>query len=523
MEIKIDTDALSNNNLNKAANSNQIIEEMINFHINEMDHFLIKQENKLLIPEYFIIRVLSYVIENTEERSLTILAEIKESYQTLYDLKANDKVFIYSKSNDFFNRLLSHCQNNSRNHNDSNMNNKQNHFNMVNFNTNKDFVKNDFFDNNSKNILNKQSNVGRNNLKNFEMRIDLDENIFFPADEIVNCLSLLYNINLNSYRQENKISNEANKRDFQDKLFFLMLSLSNIIKLYFFYYKKFKFNKWDSFLINSPFFEEAVFLGLIINFMGLKCAINKLAIKNNFDSLSLSDLNDFVFELDNLELIIKESIKNAEDKSSLNINDNNDGDFLTDENHTKIKSNKLEFFYANYIKNLSTNKIDIINLNDQEVKIENLQKEEYLNFDFESKYFNFIFDTTGEGLNNKNKIVFFKLLQYEGNIVINDNINEKIQIDPRDINFMYNKSISINFVNIIKNLKFNVNHGKLTNFVLDFISKMILISDKNIKNIFKKINLSVTFSNLENETNFNVEDLTNKNKFLNLFVIDLLN
>lgn len=550
MEIKIDTDALSHNNTNKAANSNQIIEEMMNFHINEIDQFLLKQENKYLIPEYFIIKINAFVIENTEEKSLTILAEIKESHQTLYDFKASDKVLIYSKSNEFFTRLLSHCQR-SCNKNYSNVNNKQNNFNLNNFNTKKDFDKNDLaFNSNNINLNNNRDSDKENTTeKIYEIRIDLDENVFFPANDFLNCLGLLYNLSFNNHsdnkefdneNKNNNFGNEANKLDFQDKLFFIMLALSNIIKFYFFYYKKFKFNKWDSFLLNTPYFEEAMLLSLLINFIGLKCTVNKNAIKNNFDTFALSDLNDFAFELDNFDLILKDSNNKKDFNNNNNINNNKhspkssekanqNDDFLNDDcdnpNANKNTFNninsKFEYFYANYLKNSINNKIEILNLNEQEAKIDNLQKEEYLNFDFETKYFNYIFDTTGEGLNYKNKILFFKLLQHEGNIIINDNINEKIQIDPRDITFMYNKSISVNFINIIKNLKFNVNQGKLINFVLDFISKMIMISDKNIKNIFNKINFSVSFCDAENEFNLSVEDLTNKNKFLNMFVLDL--
>ena len=86
---------------------------------------------------------------------------------------------------------------------------------------------------------------------------------------------------------------------------------------------------------------------------------------------------------------------------------------------------------------------------------------------------------------------------------------------------MYNKCISISFINIIKSLKFNVNHGKLTNYVLEFISKMIMISDKSINNILKKINFSVAFCNLDEGFNLNVEDLTNKTKFLKMYVLDI--
>jgi len=561
MEIKIDTDALSHNNANKAANSNQIIEEMMNFHINEIDQFLLKQENKYLIAEYFIIKIIAFVIENTEEKSITILAEIKESHQTIYDFKASDKVLIYSKSNEFFNRLLGHCQRYSSKNSRSNHYNKQqqNNFNLNNFNTKTDFEQLD-----NTNISGKDRETDKyNNIlgKNLELRIDLDENIFFAADDFLNCLGMLYNTSFDDYISYNKFNknsnsnnsssygNESNNKDFQDKLFFIMLSLSNLIKFYFFYYKKFKFNKYDSFLINSPYFEEALLLSLLINFMSLKCAVNKLAIKNNFDSLALLDLNDYAYELEKLDFTIFKDLNNnkkelnsnkhSPQKSSENSAANNqvEDDFFidddTDDNYNNINknrssstnkysnfNNKLEYFYSNYLKNLSNNKIEMLNLSEQERKIDNLQKEEYLNFDFETKYFNYIFDTTGEGLNNKNKIIFFKLLQFEGNIIINDNINEIIQVDPRDITFLYNKSISISFINIIKNLKFNVSQGKLTNFILDFISKMIMISDKSIKNIFKKINFSVTFCNFENEFSINVEDLINKNKFLNMFVLD---
>jgi len=520
MEIKIDTEALSNNNSNKAAN-NQIIEEMMNFHINEIDQFLLKQDSKYLISEYFIIKILSFVIENTEEKSLTLLAEIKASHQTLYDFKVNDQVFIFSKSNDFYNRLMSHCQKNSKK--DPNLSGRKMNFNLNNFNTKFDFVKSE--SNLNGDLLNSQT-FPRKNSAIYEIRIDLDECIFIPGARILSCINMSFNIDdLNTENSNyNKNLLKGNKIEIQDRIFLIMIILSSIIKIYFFYYKKFKFNKWDSFLINSPYFEEAILLSLILNFMGLKSAINKTAIRNNFDNFALSDLNELTFELENLDLIFNEQGTQSENMLA-NLKENlNENNFFTNENNNSSISanmNDLSYFYSNYLKNSQNNKIEIINLNDQEGKIENFQKEEYLNFDFETQFFNYVFDTTGEGLNNKNKISFFKLLQNEGNIIINDNMNEKIQIDPRDIMLLYNKSISVCFINIVKNLKFNINHGKLTNFVLDFLSKLIFLTYKNVKKILKKINLSVTFCNIDNEFNLNADEYTNKQKFYNLYVFDL--
>ena len=86
MEIKIDTDALSHSKSNK--NSNEIVDEMINFHTNEIEDFLVKQENKYLVNEHFKISIISFLIENSEEKSLIIYAEINEKLLEDYnDLK----------------------------------------------------------------------------------------------------------------------------------------------------------------------------------------------------------------------------------------------------------------------------------------------------------------------------------------------------------------------------------------------------------------------------------------------------
>ena len=319
--------------------------------------------------------------------------------------------------------------------------------------------------------------------------------------------SILNNLN---YIINNSNENNLEVTEYDNKIYFLMLCLPNILKFYLFYYKKFKFCKWDTFLINSPFIEETIILSLIINFIGLKCVINTKAIKNNFESSSLNDINDYILELENNENFNK---KNLDKEKKVNSNDNTDLD-----EKLSFSDDNFEFFKRK--NNFDNNQIEILNFNEEEVKIKNFQKVDFLSFDFESKFINYIFDTSGEGLNNKNKLFFFKLLQNEGNIIINDNINDKIQIDPRDISFMLSKSISINFVNIKKILKFNFSHGKMINFLLDFFMKLILIDEKKIKFILKKINLNFHDCNRDNYI-FSIEEITNKEKFYNLYVLDL--
>lgn len=503
MEIKIDTDALSHTKSNK--NTNEIVDEMINFHTNEIEDFLVKQENKYLINEYFSISIISFLIENSEEKSLIIFAEINESFQTLYDFKPKDKVIIYSKSNDFFNRL--------------------------NLNLQEFFKKEENFDEDDKrNLLNFSGNLNGNNSQNnqkeefdsfkpkgkIDIKIDLDENIFIPVNNLIGCLETLYN-----YDSQNEKEDDNNKLNFNNKLFFIFGCLHNVIKLYFFYYKKYKFNKWDSILINSPFFEEAFFLSLLVNFIGLKSAINKNAIKNNCELMSLNEINDYIFDLENTNKYFeKTKEKNYDPENSAKFsnkktgetNSSNENIFFSNE---ESLTENLEYFFKYNSKN--NKRIEIISTNEHDAKIKNLQKEEYPNINFESIYFNYLFDTTGECLNLKNKIIYFNLMQNEGNIIVNDNINEKIQIDPRDITYMYNKSISINFVNITKNLKFNMNQGKLTNFLLDFLSKLIFVEDSKIRKILKIINFSVKYCS-KKDFEFSIDEMMSEDKFYNLYI-----
>jgi hypothetical protein len=553
MEIKIDTDALSNLKSNK--NTNQIVDEMIKFHTNEIENFLTNQKNKYLINEYFSISIISFLIENSEEKSLIIYAEIIESFQTIYDFKPKDKVIIYSKNNDFFNRLNLSLQeffkkevknNNNNDHDHENKNlinfrgnlNKEKSSSDYNSYNNNNYTDSDINNNNNTNNSNKNNNEDFNsfNLKQaMEIKIQLDENIFIPVNNLIECLEILYD-----YDSKNDNNNNTNnKLNFYNKLFFIFGCLHNIIKIYFFYYKKYKFNKWDSILINSPYFEESFLLSLLLNFIGLKSSINKTSLKNNYDLLSLNQINDYIFELENTSKYFenqKDKNYNPENYNYNNelflnkkINDSinsKENIFFSNENLEYFLNNNNNYNYSNYNYSNNNNnnsnsngnkKIEIISTSDYELKIKNLQKEESLNINFESIYFNYIFDTTGECLNSKNKIIYFNLMQNEGNIIVNDNINEKIQIDPRDITYMYNKSISINFINITKNLKFNISQGKLINFILDFLSKLIFVDDSKIKKILKIINYSVKYCS-NKYFDFSIDEIMNKNNFYNLYI-----
>ncbi len=345
MEIKIDTEALSNNNNANKAASSQIIEEMLNFHLNEIDQYLLKQENKYFITEYFIVKINFLLIENSEEKSLILLGEIKECFQTLYDYKPKDKVFVYSKSSDFFNRLISMIHKSTKKNINHFSNDKKNNMGNNSNSLNLNFSKKDFesgFINSQNSPENSASDYfSKFQINNLEIRIDLDETIFIPANEVLNCLSLYYNIHKDEINDS-----EAKKREYLDKIFFIMISISNIIKIYYFYYKKFKFNKWDSFLINTVFYEEAFILSLLLNFIGLKVVINKSAIKNNFESLAFADINDYIFEIENIDLFLQ----NDKTKNSFLRKEEEENDFNYD--NSESKNNNMEYFYSNFLKNI---------------------------------------------------------------------------------------------------------------------------------------------------------------------------
>lgn len=122
----------------------------------------------------------------------------------------------------------------------------------------------------------------------------------------------------------------------------------------------------------------------------------------------------------------------------------------------------------NYKENQGT-EVKLLNLNGSE----NNKKE----------FFDIIFDFTNEFY--KNKIDYLELCSYNCRIIFIDNLLRNHQIDPQDIEYMFEKNMTITFSNSKNYFKLNQSIGKTLNFFGE-ISEKICKSyslDKIVKNV----------------------------------------
>ena len=98
--------------------------------------------------------------------------------------------------------------------------------------------------------------------------------------------------------------------------------------------------------------------------------------------------------------------------------------------------------------------------------------------------FDIVFDFTDRF--SKNKLEYLEVCNYNSNLIFIDNYDKLSQLDPHDLEILYEKNMSIKFSCSNNYYKYNKAYGRTLNFIESMREK--LINKYSLTKLVKKIN-----------------------------------
>jgi hypothetical protein len=249
----------------------------------------------------------------------------------------------------------------------------------------------------------------------------------------------------------------------KNSIYLLMFFLNSICKIFSSISSKYKYNKNEMILLNSKIPEEAFLMSNILALLEHKCVVNTSCLRRQI---------------------------------------------------------KADEYFVNIIDQTGKIKIDNYSTSEEQEEILSNNKQS----SSLSRSFHYFLDSTYECLLGKNKLLTFTNTKEGGVIILLDYNSEKIsslQFDPYDLEMINSKNLSLSFTNIENALKFTEGIGKYLNFIHIIFSLLIEKVQKNVgsfvKILLKKIDCKIF--EIENIKEITMEDLTNRENYINMFII----
>jgi len=191
-----------------------------------------------------------------------------------------------------------------------------------------------------------------------------------------------------------------------------------------------------------------------------------------------------------------------------------------------ITNNKFEAItFAKIIQNLGYTFITIchsnLNLNDLVIDTDNTENKEFkiINLDdsnarLKMEFYDIIFDLSDRF--NKNKLEYIEMCGYNSNLIFIDNFDKLTQLDPQDIEILFEKNMSIKFSSSKNYFRHSKNTGRTLNFLESMREKVV--NKFSLSNFIKKVNYKsyelIEILNTKKEIANLVTDTSNQNNNL---------